>query len=142
MSAERSATLIDMKHIRSSIPVMLLAIGALFVTSANQNVNANPPNPSGAIFATSAANGGHLSISRSPVLGSNVAITIRIDGQRAGVLMQGHTYDKYITPGRHILRASPDSGDAWQTTLNVRAGRNYFYEASYSGKLVLTPVTP
>jgi hypothetical protein len=130
-----------MKQNTSPIRIMLLAIGALLITSANQSVNAREPNKSSAIFATSAADGGRLYIGRSPVLGGNVAITIKIDGQRAGILMQGHTYDRYITPGRHVLRVSPDDGDAWQTTLNVVAGKTYSYNADYNvNKLVLTPV--
>ena len=129
-----------------SVSVLPLAICVLLITSANQSVNArdsNSSNRSGAIFATSAADGGRLFIRRSPVLGHNVRITLTIDGKLAGTLVRGHTYDRYITPGRHILTASPNrSGGAWQGTLNVLPGKTYSYSAAYQvNKLGLTPVT-
>jgi hypothetical protein len=139
-----------MKHTRSSapfvVPVLRLAICALLISSASQSLNAKEnksSNKSGAIFATGAADGGRLYIRRSPVLGDNVQITLKIDGQLAGTLVRKRTYDKYITPGRHVLIASPNrSGDPWQGILNVRAGETYSYTASYSGgKLVLTPAS-
>jgi hypothetical protein len=129
-----------------SVPILRLALCALLITSANQRVKArasNSSNPSGAIFATSAADGGRLVVRRSPVLGHNVRITLTIDGQLAGTLVRGHTFDRYITPGRHILTASPSrSGDAWKGTLDMRPGKAYSYTASFNvNKLVLTPVS-
>jgi hypothetical protein len=136
-----------MKQASFSAPVLLLATCALLIASANQSVNAhdnNSSNRSGAIFATSAADGGRLFIKRSPVLGRNVAITLTIDGKLAGTLMWWHTYDRYIAPGRHILTVSPNRlfGGPWQAMLDVRPGQTYYYIASYNvNKLVLTPVT-
>jgi len=134
-----------MKQLLFSIPLLRLAIGALLIASANQSANArdkNSSNPSGAIFATSAADGGRLFIGRSPVLGDNVAISLRIDGKVAGTLMRNRTFDRYITPGRHILTASPTGGGAWQGILDVRRGETYSYTASYNVyKIVLTPVS-
>jgi hypothetical protein len=129
-----------------SVPVLRLAICALLMASANQSVKASETkssNPSGAIFATSAADGGHLLIKRSPVLGRNVSITLTIDGKLAGTVGWGRTYDRYLTPGRHILTATPNrSRGEWQGTLNVRAGETYSYSASYNGsKLLLTPAS-
>jgi hypothetical protein len=129
-----------------SVPVLRLAICALLIASANQSANAsdkNSSNPSGAIFATNAADGGRLFIQRSPVLGRNVSIVLTIDGKPAGTLLWGRTYDRYITPGRHILTASPNrSRGAWQGTLNVHPGETHSYSASYNvSKLVLTPVS-
>ena len=134
-----------MKQLSFSFPFLRLAIGALLIASAAQSANADDKktsNPSGAIFATSAADGGRLFIGRSPVLGSNVAISLRIDGKVAGTLMRNRTFDRYITPGRHILTASPTGQGAWQGTLEVRRGETYSYTASYNvNKLVLTPVS-
>ena len=65
-----------------------------------------------------------------------------IDGKVAGTLVQARTYDRYITPGRHILTASPTNGGAWQGILDVRRGETYSYVASYNvNKIVLTPVS-
>lgn len=139
-----------MKQIRSSAPssisLLRLAIcGALLIASALQSVKANDksPNPSGAIFATSAADGGHLVIKRSPVLGTRVTVTMTIDGKPAGLIRRGQTYDKYITPGRHVVVASPSrAGSEWRTVLEVRSGQTYSYTASFNvNKLVLTPAS-
>jgi hypothetical protein len=129
------------------VPVLRLAICALLVAGASQRVDArenNAPNPSGAIFATGPATGGRLVIQRSPVLGDNVAIAIMIDGQVAGTLVRGRTYDRYITPGRHTLSASPNRARAtWRGTLEVQPGKTYSYSASYNvNQLVLTPIGP
>lgn len=96
---------------------------------------------SDAIFATSAADGGRLIIKRSPVMAHNTSVTIMIDGKPAGTLMRNRGFDRYITPGRHSLTASPSgSGDPWHGTLNVRAGETYSYTAQYNvNKVVLTP---
>lgn len=139
-----------MKQLRFSAPlsvrVLRLAIGALLIASANQSLNAKEDkssHTSGAIFATSAADGGRLYIRRSPVLGDNVQIAIKIDGQLAGTLVRRRTYDRFITPGRHVLIATPNrSGGPWQGTLDVQRGKTYSYTASFNvNKLVLTPVS-
>ena len=139
-----------MKQIRFSAPffvsVLRLAICALLIASANQSVNASEnksSNASGAIFATSAADGGRLLIKRSPVLGTKVSITLTIDGKPAGLIRRGQTYDKCITPGRHVLVASPSkAGSEWRTVLEVRPGQTYSYTASFNvDKLVLTPTS-
>lgn len=136
-----------MKRLRFFAPfsgtVLRLVMCALLFACAKQSVNAreaNSSNPSGAIFATSAADGGRLVITRSPLLGLNLTITIRIDGQLAGTLVRGASFDRFIAPGRHILTANPNgSGETWQATLNVRPGETYSYSASYNvNKLVLT----
>jgi hypothetical protein len=127
-------------------PILLLLISVLFIASASQNLQARDKDSSadsGAIFANTASEGGHLLIARSPTLGRNVTITLKIDGKLAGSLGWGRTYDRYITPGRHILTASATrTSGAWQATLDVRAGQTYSYSAAYSvDRLVLTPRT-
>lgn len=119
---------------------------ALVVAAVGQTLSArdsHPTNASGEIFATSPADGGRLVIRRSPSLGHDVSMSIYIDGKPAGTLVRAHTYDRYITPGTHILSASPDSALArWQGTLNVRVGETNTYTASVSvDKLVLTPAS-
>jgi hypothetical protein len=126
------------------VSVLRLAIGGLLIASANQSIQAheNSSKGSGPIFATSAADGGRLFVQRSPMLSRSTTITLTIDGQPAGTLVRGETYDKYITPGRHILIVtSSHSGDAWKGTLEVQAGKTYSYTAAYNaGGLVLAAV--
>jgi hypothetical protein len=132
-----------MKYVRFSVSATL-AIAALLITSAQQRAVAKEnkaPAPSGEIFATGPTDGGRLYINRSPLLGVNVAVTIKIDGKPAGTLMRNRTYDRYITPGHHTLTALPSgTGGDYEGTLDVRAGQTYSYTASYNvNKLLLTP---
>lgn len=89
--------------------------------------------------ASAAETGGRLIIKRSPVLGRNVAVTIRIDGKLAGTVSYGRTFETVLAPGRHVLRAEPNRLDTpWQGTLDVRAHETYTYTAHYTaGKLLL-----
>lgn len=135
-----------MKRLPLPTPILLLLISVLLIASASQSLQARDNNSSaksGAIFANTAAEGGRLLITRSPTLGRNVTISLKIDGQPAGSLTWGRTYDRFITPGRHVLTASASrTGSAWQATLDVRPSQTYSYSAAYSvDKLVLTPRT-
>jgi hypothetical protein len=125
-------------------PVLMLAICTLLIASCASPSNNNAASQNSAIFATSAADGGHLVINPSPILGDNVFLTIRVDGELAGTLMPTGSFDRYIKPGRRVVKVSPNraGSDAWQATLNVRAGQTYSYVVSYDvNKLVLTRVT-
>ena len=133
-----------MKRENFFVAVLRLAICALLIASANQSVNASESKSSktsGAIFATSAADGGRLYIRRSPVLGYNVQIALTIDGKNAGTLVRGRTYDKYIAPGHRILVVTPrPPWPEWRTVLDVRPGQTYSYTARFTGlEFVLTP---
>ena len=69
-----------------------------------------------------------------------MGIALTIDGKAAGILVRGQIFDKYITPGRHVLIALPSGLGPMATVLEVRAGETFSYTASYSvNKLVLTP---
>src|SRR6187401_50334 len=120
-----------MKRITSA-SVLLLAICAWLVAGATQVASAAESKPApqqtGAIFATSLADGGRLVISGSPVLGQSVAMTIKVDGQIAGTLMHARTFEKYLAPGRHEVTVIPNRLlGSWQTTLEVRPGQTYSY---------------
>jgi hypothetical protein len=134
-----------MKNVSVTVTVLRLALCSLLIAVANQSAKARETdsNASGAIFASSAAHGGRLIINRSPTLGHNIGVTLTIDGQLAGSISRGRTFDRYVTPGRHMLSASPGRGRTpWHGTLNVRAGETYTYTASYHvNKLELTPAS-
>ena len=135
-----------MKRLSLSAPVLVLAISAVLIASANRSLIARDNNDSTGsrvIFATTAADGGRLLIKRSPALGDNVAVSVTIDGKPAGTVRRGHTYERHLPTGRHELSVSPNRlGGPWHATLNVRAGETYSYVASYHvNKLVLTRVT-
>jgi hypothetical protein len=126
------------------VRVLRLAICGLLIVSANRSLHASEVKPlqSNEIFATGATDGGRLFVQRSPMLGRSTTIALSIDGKPAGTIARDHAFDKYITPGRHILTAtSSHSGDAWKGTLEVQAGKTYSYTAEYNaGGLVLSAV--
>ena len=140
-----------MKQIRFSAPfsilVLRLAICALLIASANQSVNARESkssNPSGAIFATSAADGGRLVIKRSPVLGYNVSDFPHDRRQaRRNARAGPHLRQVHYARSPYFDRVSQSlGGDMADGTLDVRPGETYSYTASYNvNKLVLTPMT-
>lgn len=129
-----------MKRFYLPVPALVLAIFAAFIAAGSQSLHARDNN---LIFAATAANGGHLVIKRSPVLGDNVSVTVTIDGKPAGTVRRGGAFESHLTPGRHELMVSPNRlGTPWRTTLDVRAGQTYSYVASYSvNKFVLTRVS-
>ena len=125
---------------------LILTTCALFFVGSTQTIYARDYGSSRrahSIFATSAADGGRLIIKRSPVLGYNVPITMWIDGQLAGAFVWGHTYDRYITPGRHLLVAEPNllRGD-WHGILDVHPGQAYTYVASITPKQLILELVP
>jgi hypothetical protein len=118
---------------KSSLPtaILLVLTAVFFLASASQSL------------ANSATQAGRLVISRSPTLGRNVTITLKIDGKLVGSIGSGRTYDQPIASGRHVLNASATrTAGSWQATLDVHAGQTYSYSAAYSvDKLVLTRMT-
>jgi hypothetical protein len=125
---------------------LILTVCALLFVGSTQTIYARDYEPSRrghSIFATGAADGGRLIIKRSPVLGYNVPITVWIDGELAGAFVWGHTYDRYITPGRHLLVAEPNllRGD-WHGILDVRPGQTYTFIASITPKQLILELAP
>ena len=80
-----------------------------------------------------ASDGGRIVIKHSPLLGINVAVVVRIDGQHAGVFTKGHVFDRYVSEGRHVLGVFRNGreGDSFRTVLQVRPGETYVFVAKY-----------
>lgn len=116
-----------MKRLRFFAVFLTLFVCTLLIAGTNQAYARD------GIFASGPAHGGRLIIKRSPVLGANVAIVIYIDGQIAGTLVRHRTFDEYITPGRHVLVASPNqlAGD-WRGIIDVRPGHTIKFITTYN----------
>jgi hypothetical protein len=84
-----------------------------------------------------------LVIRRNPNLGVNVVVRLWIDGQPAGFVGYGHTYDDFLAPGHHVFAVlatpSPRWPTPWQLPLDVRSGQTYGFTAvtDGSGTLIL-----
>lgn len=127
-----------MKQSTNSTRIVFLAISALLLSGANQTVNAADYETiyvKDRIVATGMTDGGRLIIKPSPTLGYDVGITITIDGKLSGSLDRGQSYDRYISPGRHVVVASPNHlGDDWRIAVDMQRGQTYCYVASYSNR--------
>jgi hypothetical protein len=133
-----------MKRFSTPVPILILVLSAVLIVTANRSLNARETKvsiDSNVIFAATAGDGGLLVIRRSPVLGSNVTVTVTIDGKPVGIVRRGQIYERFLTTGRHVLLVSPNAlGDPWRATLDVRAGETYSYTVSYRNDgLMLTP---
>ena len=93
-------------------------------------------------FAAGSANTGHLIIKRSPTMGRNLSVTIRIDGKLGGLLSWHRTFETDLTPGRHSITAEPSQfSESWHGTIDVRPGQTYSYTAHYTvNRVVLKEV--
>jgi hypothetical protein len=98
---------------------------------------------SGARHARSDRGLARLVIYRIPNLGNRVIVDVWIDGAVAGPIGYGHTYETYISAGRHVLTVLPTPNPIWHTAtdtpLYVRAGQTYSFTAApdHSGYLIL-----
>lgn len=125
----------DHKTLRSSLmkqlrfPIVILTTFCLFLITATQS---------------RAADGGRLIIKRSPTLGSNVTLTIWIDGKLIGPVVRGSTFDRPISAGHHMLLVQPNrSRGDWRQELDVRPGQTHAYMATYNvEKIALYPTSP
>jgi hypothetical protein len=125
--------------IRSAI---LLLMAWLFFSAfvGGKVLGADPRSPHAAQPGQAPA---RLIIRRNPNLGVNVIVRLWIDGQRAGSIGYGHTYEGFLAPGHHVLAvlASPNPRwrTPWQLPVDVRSGQTYGFTAvtDGSGNLIL-----
>lgn len=85
---------------------------------------------------------GHLTITRSPKLGSSTMISVLVDGKKAGSIIAGSRYNGPIPAGKHTLsvRFEPLStaDKAASLELNVVPGQTYSFSATIkSGAIAL-----
>ena len=94
------------------------------------------------VVAAGSANTGNLIIKRSPAMGRNLSVTIRIDGKLGGLLSWHRTFETDLTPGRHSITAEPSQfAQQWHGTVDVRPGQTYSYMAYYNvNRLILKEV--
>ena len=129
-------------HNYSTRSVILLLAVSLFFSAfvAGQAVGADPRSPDAAAPSRAPA---RLIIKRNPNLGFNVIVRLWIDGQPAGSIGYGHTYEGFLAPGHHVLAVlatpNPRSPIPWQLPLDVRSGQTYGFTAvtDGSGSLIL-----
>jgi len=122
--------------------ILLLMAWLFFGAFAGGQVLGADPRPPHAV-AQPAKAPAHLIIRRNPNLGFNVIVRLWIDGQSAGSIGYGHTFEGLLPPGHHVLAVlaspSPRWPVPWQLPLDVRSGQTYGFTAvtNGAGNLVL-----
>jgi hypothetical protein len=129
-------------HSYSTRSAILLVIAWLLFNSFTvAQVLSADPRPPRDVQSTGAP--ARLVIRRNPNLGFNVIVRLWIDGQRAGSIGYGHTFEGFLPPGHHVLAVlatpSPRWPIPWQLPVDVRSGQTYGFTAvtDGSGTLIL-----
>src|SRR5438034_8310213 len=129
-------------HNYSTRSAILVLIVSLFFSAfaGDQATAADPRSPHAAAPSQAPA---RLVIKRNPNLGFNVIVRLWIDGQPAGSIGYGHTFEGFLAPGHHVLAVlaspSPRWPVPWQLPVDVRSGQTYGFTAvtNGSGNLIL-----
>jgi hypothetical protein len=129
-------------HTYNTRSAILLLMVSLFFSAffAGQATAADPRSPHAVAPNQAPAN---LIIRRNPNLGVNVIVRLWIDGQPAGSIGYGHTFEGFLAPGHHVLAVlaspSPRWPIPWQLPVAVRSGETYGFTAvtDGSGTLIL-----
>jgi hypothetical protein len=98
-----------------------------------------------AISISSVAQGSHppgrLIVQRVPNFGWNLAFHLQIDGTSVANIAQGHRFEAWLPPGRHVLTVSkvPYTGYAGPTStiVDVQPGWTYVYTAMWDSAFVV-----
>src|SRR5919204_2950814 len=82
---------------------IVLVMACLFLNSlaANRAMSADPRPPRS--VAQPVGTPARLLIKRNPNLGFNVIVRLWIDGQPAGSIGYGHSFEGFLAPGHHVL---------------------------------------
>jgi len=133
------------KNINRSI-TMLLSAGLLSVGGFGATAEAKSyrtVNEATTSTQSAAEAPGRLVIRRLANLGANVIIDLYVDGTPLGSVEYGQTFDKSLSPGRHVLSVEATPRPTFATrsnmTVNVQSGETYTFTAedNGSGNLVL-----
>ena len=89
-----------------------------------------------------ATDSARLIIKRTPDLGNNVIVTVRLDGKPFASVGYGHTFEGSLPSGKHVLSVratpSPKYVTKRKITLNVQSGQTYTFIAKDDGTGTLT----
>lgn len=78
---------------------------------------------------------GRLIVQRSANFGTDVTLQLWIDDRQVNI-NRGRRYDRFISPGRHVLTATSipniQSNEPTSTVLIVQPGRTYIFTAGWT----------
>src|SRR5436189_6478498 len=91
----------------------------------------------GLIFAGEKS-GGHVMVNRGANFGTDLSLSVSVDGSEVANLVEGQNYDVYLPPGKHVISAvvSPNANDSHPAyvTINVTEGGSYSFTALRMGQ--------
>ena len=91
----------------------------------------------GLIFAGEKS-GGHVMVNRVANFGTDLSLSVSVDGSEVANLVEGQNYDVYLPPGKHVISAvvSPNANDSHpgNVTINVTQGGTYSFTAVWQGQ--------
>ena len=83
---------------------------------------------------------GQLIVDRVPNFGWNLAFNLQIDGRPVANIVQGHSYNTWLSAGPHVLTVHkvPLVGytEPTSTTVNIQPGTEYLFIAMWNSGLV------
>ena len=134
-----------MKTYRSSCHNTLILIAACLLLSgynAGQAMSSDAHSGRAATLVQPVNGAAHLVIGRIPDLGKIVGVNLSIDGVPVAIILYGHSYEGFLSPGRHVLSVFPTPDpkypNPWKMTLDARSGHTYTFTAEGdSGYLIL-----
>jgi len=82
--------------------------------------------------------GGHVIVNRVANFGTDLSLSVSVDGSEVANLVEGRNYDGYLPPGKHVISAvvSPNREDSHpgNVTINVKVGETYSFTAVWQGE--------
>ena len=107
-------------HLLSLVSSCLILVGAAGLTFAGEK------------------SGGHLIVDRVANFGTDLALSVSVDGSEVATLIEGKNYDGHLSPGKHVISAvvSPNTDDshAGKATIDVKDGETYSFTAMWQGQ--------
>jgi hypothetical protein len=82
----------------------------------------------GLIFAGEKS-GGHVIVNRVANFGTDLSLSVSVDGSEVANLVEGRSYDGYLPPGKHVISAvvSPNREDSERHHQCDSRGDLFFY---------------
>jgi hypothetical protein len=120
------------KHSFANVLLMLVFGCAMFVSTLAQG--------GAGYLRTNHVPPGRLTIDRAANFGWNLGFSLQIDGRPVASVVQGRSYNAWLSPGPHVLTVY--KVPAWgyveptSVTVNIQPGSEHLYQAVWESNLV------
>ena len=77
----------------------------------------------------------HLTVKRGPKFGAKQVLSVMVDGARVASLTEGQAYNGTLSPGQHVISASPSGphrGALPKKAIMAEAGQTYSFTATWN----------